>query len=355
MSFPELVRFERNPLIRPEELRPSEPFLRVEGVFNPAAIKLRGQTILVCRVAEGPAAVPPPGMAAVPVIGEDGRPRIVQVAGEGLDLSDPRLLRSGDGRVRHLSSLSHLRVARSGDGRRFSMEDAPFLAGRPGGEEWGVEDPRMVRIDGRLCLSYTAVSPNGAAVALAVGGELDRLERVGTILPPPNKDAALFPERIDGRYWMLHRPYPDGIGEPDVWISSSPDLEHWGHHRRLFGSAEGEAWESMKVGAGAPPIRTRAGWLILYHGVDARERYSVGAALLDARDPRQVLARSREPVMEAEAEYERSGFFGGAVFPCGALIEGGDVVIYYGAADRCVCGARIPLEALLRRLEARRG
>jgi beta-1,2-mannobiose phosphorylase / 1,2-beta-oligomannan phosphorylase len=351
MPFPELARFAENPLISPEDISPSEDFLRVEGVFNPAAVREDGLTTLVCRVAEGAAAAPPSGAAAVPVIGEGGRPRIVEVERDGLDLSDPRLLRSGDGRVRYLSSLSHLRAARSRDGRRFSTDEAPLLVGRPGGEEWGLEDPRMVRIEGRLCLSYTAVSPNGAAVALAAGADIRRLERIGTVLPPPNKDAALFPERIGGLYWMLHRPYPDGIGEPDIWIASSPDLAHWGNHSRLLGAAEGGAWESMKIGAGAPPLRTRSGWLLLYHGVDARERYSVGAALLDARDPRRVIARSREPLMEAERDYERKGFFGGAVFPCGAYIDGDDLTIYYGAADRCVCGAFIPLEALLSRLE----
>jgi predicted GH43/DUF377 family glycosyl hydrolase len=250
----------------------------------------------------------------------------------------------------YLSSLSHVRQARSRDGRRFEVDDKPCLSGRPGDAEWGVEDPRAVMIEGKRYLSYSAVSRNGVGVAIASGDSGSRFERIGMALPPTNKDAALFPEKVGGLYWMLHRPCPDGIGHPDIWIASSPDLVHWGAHSRLLGGDEGQNWEARKVGAGAPPIRTDAGWLLLYHGVDSHERYSVGVALLDAEDPTKILARSPEPLLEAETDYERRGFFGGAVFPCGAFLEGGDIVMYYGAADRSVCGASIPLAAALERL-----
>jgi beta-1,2-mannobiose phosphorylase / 1,2-beta-oligomannan phosphorylase len=349
MSFPELTRFPENPLISPESLRPSSPLLQVEGVFNPAALRVDGETLLYCRVAES-ASPKSRGRSAVPIIGASGDLEILNLDSSKYDLSDPRLLLSAEGRVMYLSSLSHIRSARSRDGRRFEVDDAPCLSGRPGDEEWGVEDPRAVSIEGKRYMSYSAVSRNGVGVAIASSDGVSRFERMGMVLPPTNKDAALFPEKIGGQYWMLHRPCPDGIGAPDIWIADSPDLVHWGAHSRLLGAAEGAAWEARKVGAGAPPIRTEAGWLLLYHGVDARERYSVGVALLDAEAPTRILARSPEPLLEAEADYERRGFFGGAVFPCGAFLEGGDIVMYYGAADRSVCGASIPLAAVLKRL-----
>jgi len=356
MHSQELARFPENPLISPEDVRPSEPFLRVEGIFNPAAARIGGETRLFCRVSETATDTGAGGAAMkLPVIGASGQIELVEARLEGLDLSDPRILRSREGSTLHLSSLSHIRAARSRDGIHFALDDRPILVGRPGDEEWGVEDPRISEIEGSWYLCYSAVSRDGVGVAIAASAGLERFERLGMALPPSNKDAALFPEKVGGSYRLLHRPLPDGIGAPDIWIARSPDLRHWGDHRRLLGATEGGEWESMKVGAGAPPLRVAEGWLLLYHGVGRGERYSVGAALLDAEDPSKLLARAREPIMEAETSYERSGFFGGAVFPCGAFMEGEDLVFYYGAADRCVCGARIPLRSLMRRLSPCRG
>lgn len=171
-------------------------------------------------------------------------------------------------------------------------------------------------------------------------------ERMGMILPPPNKDTVLFPEKIKGKYYVLHRPSLEGgaIGNSNVWIADSTDLLHWGNHRPLFGCETGNAWESQKIGAGAPPLRIPQGWLVLYHGVDAKSRYSMGAVILDHDDPSIILSRSAQPIMEPEMEYETSGFFSNTVFPCAAFLEGDDVVIYYGAADNSICRVDIPIK-----------
>ena len=141
------------------------------------------------------------------------------------------------------------------------------------------------------------------------------------IFPPHNKDCAIFSEQIGGRYYALHRPSSPTIGGNYIWLAESPDLVHWGNHRCLAHSRPG-MWDSARVGAGAAPIRTPEGWLEIYHGADANNRYCLGALLLDLESPWKVLARSSEPIMEPLAEYERTGFFGNVVFTNGHVVDG---------------------------------
>ena len=155
---------------------------------------------------------------------------------------------------------------------------------------------------------------------------------------------------------MLHRPVTTAPATADIWLSWSPDLEHWGDHRRVLSVGEHGHWDGLKVGLGPPPLPTPDGWLILYHGVRgtaAGAIYRVGLALLDRRNPARVLARSPAWVFGPEAPYERSGDVGNVVFPCGWIVDGdGDTVrVYYGAADTSVCLATASLSALLGRLD----
>jgi predicted GH43/DUF377 family glycosyl hydrolase len=272
---------------------------------------------------------------------------------EGVDVGDPRVIVHG-GRT-WLTSISHLRVARSADGVRFTVDPAPAMAAATELEAFGIEDPRITPIDGTYWINYTAVSPYGIATALASTRDFRTFERHGVIFPPPNRDVTIFPEQIGGRYAALHRPMPEGIGEPAIWLGRSDDLLAWGGHR-LVAAARPGAWDDAKVGGGAVPFRVRTGgadgWLAVYHGVSrAPLAYSLGALLLDPTDPGAVLARSREPVLAPEAPYERAGFFGHVVFTCGLLAEGDLVRVYYGAADGVTAVADLSLDEIVRGLE----
>ena len=145
---------------------------------------------------------------------------------------------------------------------------------------------------------------------------------------------------------------PRYIGPVAVWSARSPDLLHWGDHAPALAPRPGH-WDGMRVGASAVPFKTPQGWIEIYHGADERNRYCIGAALIDENDPSKVLARSAEPLMQPEAAYETEGFFGGVVFPCGADVrEDGRVILYYGAADDSTCAAETTVDALLRHLNA---
>ena len=336
-------------------VRPSAPDLTVVGVFNPAVIRHGGEVILLLRVAEAPREVASGEVAAPVFDAASGRLEVKRwrLDAESIDASDPRMLVVG-GRT-WLTSISHLRAARSTDGVHFEVEPAPALSPATQYESFGVEDPRMTQLDGTYWINYTAVSPCGIATALASTRDFRTFERHGVIFPPNNRDVTIFPERIGGRHLALHRPMPSGLGRPAIWVASSADLTSWGDHR-LVAEARGDSWDDEKVGGGAVPFRVRSGnrgsdddaWLAVYHGVTRLSHtYSLGALLLDGRDPGRVIGRSRGPILSPEAPYEREGFFGGVVFTCGLLVDGDLVRIYYGAADGVTAVADLSLEEIL--------
>ena len=336
-------------------IAPSRPDLEVAGVFNPAAIRHEGDTVLLLRVAEAPRGVPAGEIGAPVWDAEAGQLSIRRWRREspGVDTSDARMV-VAEGRT-WLTSISHLRVARSADGITFAVEPVPALSALTAYESFSVEDPRITLLDGTYWINYSAVSPHGIATALASTRDFRRFERHGIIFPPNNRDVTIFPERIDGRYLALHRPMPAGLGDVAIWSASSPDLFSWGDHR-LVATARPGGWDDAKIGGGAVPFRVRSGrgdgWLALYHGVtEAPTTYSLGALLLDARDPSRVVARSREPVLAPDTPYEREGFFGGVVFTCGLVVDGDQVRVYYGAADGVTAVADLSLEEILAGME----
>jgi predicted GH43/DUF377 family glycosyl hydrolase len=340
-----------NPVVTPAMIRPSHPDFEVVGAFNPGVTRHEGDVVLLVRVAEAPLERSA-GEAAAPFFdARSGRVGVQRWAAdtEGLDTSDPRVI-VADGRT-WLTSLSHLRVARSADGIRFDVEPAPALAPASELESWGIEDARITLLDGTYWINYTAVSPYGIATALASTHDFRVFERHGIIFPPQNRDVTIFPEAIAGRYAALHRPMPEGIGEPAIWIASSSDLMAWGRHHYIAG-ARRDGWDDAKVGGGAVPFRVRVGrqdaWLAVYHGVRRSPlEYALGALLLDARDPSRVIARSREPILKPDAVYEREGFLGRVVFTCGLLVQDDRVRIYYGAADAVTAVADLSLDEIL--------
>jgi predicted GH43/DUF377 family glycosyl hydrolase len=262
-------------------------------------------------------------------------------------------------RVENAGGYSSIHVARSDDGvSNWRIESEPLLAyGQPGlrYEQWGCEDARVVRFEEQSCwyITYTAYSPAGAAVGLARTCDLSEVERVGLIFSPSNKDAALFPRKIRGRYVVLHRPDAGG-GIENIWVAFSEDLFYWGEPHVVLEEGAGPAWDAVTVGTGPPPIETEQGWLLLYHGVKmhgSQRIYRVGAALLDIDDPHKVRARTASNIFKPTEDYEFTGLMPNVVFPTGTLLRGDELWMYYGAADTSVCLATARLSDILDRLQ----
>jgi len=344
-------RFANNPILIAAQVTPSRPDFEVVGVFNPGVIRIADEMLLLLRVAEAPRDVPEHHVAA-PIYDAESKQIVVRTWPKDtpfLDTSDSRLITVGSDTF--LTSISHFRRARSKDGFRFEVEAQPAFAASEALEAFGVEDPRITRIADTYWVNYTAVSSAGISTALASSRDLLSFERHGVIFSPPNRDVTIFPEQIRGRYWALHRPMPEDIGRPAIWLASSPDLLAWGGHR-LVASARAGMWDDLKIGGGAVPfrvqVRGRPAWLAIYHGVTASPlTYSLGALLLDGEDPGLVLGRSREPILFPEAPYELQGFFANVTFTCGLHAEGDLVRIYYGASDGVTCVADLSLQEIL--------
>jgi beta-1,4-mannooligosaccharide/beta-1,4-mannosyl-N-acetylglucosamine phosphorylase len=261
-------------------------------------------------------------------------------------------------RVEDRRGHSHLTVARSTDGvSNWRIDSKPSLVPQPANrseEEWGIEDPRVTWVAdrGSWVIAYTAYSSTGPMVSLAETKDFRTFDRIGAVMPPENKDAALFPCRIGKRYAMIHRPVASGSSGANMWISFSPDLIHWGGHQVLLRARRGAWWDAKKIGLGPPPLKTAEGWLILYHGVRMTAGgclYRLGLALLDLDDPCRVIRRSDEWVFAPVTPYERTGDVNGVVFPCAWILDegSGEIRVYYGGADTCLALATAQLSDLL--------
>jgi predicted GH43/DUF377 family glycosyl hydrolase len=341
-------RFAENPILLPSDIRPSTPSMGVECLLNPGIFRFDGKTWLLLRVAERPEQKP--GKISFPILDSRGQIEVLE-----FDLNDPRLNRD-DPRVIQfegrdfLTTLSHLRLVSSTDGVHFhEMPSYPPLHGLGELEAYGIEDCRVTQIDRTYYLTFTQVSEHGVGVGLRSTIDWRTFSRHGMILPPHNKDCAIFDERIDGKYYALHRPSSLFVGGNYIWLAESTDLVHWGRHRCVAHNRPG-MWDSARIGAGAAPIRTSEGWLEIYHGADEKNRYCLGALLLDLESPWRVIRRSHEPIMEPIAEYEQTGFFGNVVFTNGHLVDGDTITLYYGASDTVICGARLSVDEILQSL-----
>lgn len=259
-------------------------------------------------------------------------------------------------RVEDRRGLSHLTAARSTDGvSNWRIHDRPSLMPSPETnpeETWGIEDPRITFIEEQKlwAVAYTAYSKAGPLVSLATTVDFDNFKRLGPVLPPEDKDAALFPCRFGGRWAMIHRPVSAAGTGTHIWISFSPDLKHWGDHRIIIQARKGAWWDANKIGLSPPPLRTDEGWLILYHGVKKTANgtiYRLGLALLDLHDPCRVIARSDQWVFQPEESYEVFGDVDKVVFPCGWLRDGDALRLYYGGADSCIALATASVSELL--------
>jgi beta-1,4-mannooligosaccharide/beta-1,4-mannosyl-N-acetylglucosamine phosphorylase len=255
-------------------------------------------------------------------------------------------------RVETCSGRSHLIVARSKDGvRDWKIADRALLHPADGFpyEICGVEDCRVTWVEelNTWIIAYVAYTDHGPGVALARTRDFRAVERIGLVFPPDNKNAALFPRTFDGLYAVLHRP---SVGGGTIWLSYSPDLIYWGQPRMVVPARGGPWWDGVRVGAGPSPIETDAGWLLIYHGVKevaGGPIYRMGAALLDRDKPHQLIGRAGRWLLGPTEEYERSGDAPNVVFSSGAIVRGGEVWMYYGAADFSLCLAKARIDDVL--------
>lgn len=310
-SVPYEALFRRNPK-NPILTAAAWPY-SVHSVFNPAATLLQdGTTLLLCRV-------------------EDRR------------------------------GVSHLCAARSVNGvDGWVIDSEPTFKPDPDNypeEIWGVEDPRITYLEefGKYAIVYTAFSKGGPCVALAMTTDFRQFERFGVIMQPDDKDAALLPRRFNGEYALIHRP-ADPVSA-HIWITFSPDLQNWGHHKLLLKARKGAWWDANKIGLSPPLIETTRGWLMLYHGVRTTASgaiYRLGVALLALDKPEQCLVRGDEWIFGPTTLYECHGDVDKVAFPCGYTIgaDGDTINLYYGAADTSIALATGSIAELLQWLDS---
>jgi beta-1,2-mannobiose phosphorylase / 1,2-beta-oligomannan phosphorylase len=265
--------------------------------------------------------------------------------------------------------ISRIGYASSTDGYCFDKRDEIALEPKEEYERYGIEDPRLVEVDHQTYVSYVVLSnyvnqKPVASTALATTTDFNDYIRLGIITSrgSDNKDVVLFSENINQRssneneteastkYLFLHRPSSwvgsvYGVDRPSIWIGEGSSLTNFEKHTLLI--KPDQQWEMLKVGAGPPPIKTKHGWLLIYHGVNENHVYRAGAALLDLNDPSKVLGRTKRPILEPKEPYEKFGDVNNVVFPTGACIMDGKLLVYYGAADKVCCLATAELENLI--------
>ena len=281
--------------------------------------------------------------------------------------------------------IIHLGLATSDDGVHFAREsDKPLISGDPNGlDAGGCEDPRLVKMGDYFYLTYASrpfppgqywredkeyfgfqpeygpkvLIYNNTLTHLAISKDLRKWKKLGPITDAhfDDRDVVIFPEKVNGKFYMLSRAMERcGNGylnkNPAIWLSFSDDLLHWDNYSLLM---EGkEWWEDKKVGTSTAPLKTKDGWLVLYHGVSNKDdAYRVGAILLDLSDPSKVIARTKDFLMEPEEEFETNGYYNGCVFPTAVVPKDGLLYIYYGAGDKVICLATVKESELLKYLK----
>ena len=368
-----LERLETRCLLTPADLPPSREDFEVVGTFNPAAIEVEGgRVVLLVRVAERPRERRDDSVAA-PRYDADGRIVVDWIETAGLTLIDPRMVVFPDTGFKRLTFINHLRVVTLAPGGMAVESVGGIVNYHADHASFGLEDPRLTRIDGRCYLTAVGASFHGVCTVLLSTTDFEGYEDHGIIFCRENKDVVLFPEKVGGLYRAIHRPTGKfEVTNPEMWLASSPDLRYWGDHRPLWGSGRegsgqggagrelpghalprGGGWDDGRVGGGVPPIWTERGWLKIYHAScrplpgEPIGTYAAGALLLDLNDPGRVLAASPDAFMRPEADFETLGFVKAVVFPTGYALDGDDLRLYYGAADTNVGVVRYSLAALM--------
>ena len=255
-------------------------------------------------------------------------------------------------RVERRDGTQSIRYAESADGLKFDITDELMLV--PQAEphltyEEAIYDPRITKIDDTFYATYASENRFGCQVGLSRSKDLKHWEKMELIAEPDNRNIVLFPEKINGLYCRLDRPFSRQQG--GIWVSYSPDLVFWGIHRNIMESRRFH-WDRGKIGPGAPPLRTDAGWLVVYHGTTPYCNglvYRLGLALLELDDPTVVISRQAEYLLSPKADYERVGDVPNVCFACAAIpgADGELLNIYYGGADQVVCLATARIDDLV--------
>jgi len=258
-------------------------------------------------------------------------------------------------RADHRNGRAHLHVGFSKDGLHWDISDEMIRWKDESGADFQpgyAYDPRVVLLEGRYYVVWCCDFA-GASLGMGVTDDFVHYTRLENPSYPYNRNGVLFPRKVGGMYLMLHRP-SDPAHTPfgEIFLSESPDLVHWGRHRKVMGRGGSGWWQGTKIGAGAVPIETSEGWLLFYHGVSGTCNgyvYSFGAALLDLERPSKVLYRTRDYLLTPEKPYETSGFVPNVAFPCATLCDApaGRIAIYYGAADTYVALAYAKADELI--------
>lgn len=300
------------------------------GVMNPAAIEAGGRVHLFYRA-----------------VGSDGVSRVGYASSSNGNRFDDRL-------PYPVFALG----AADADTRRFAEHSGLNTSG---GSYAGVEDPRAVVIDDRMYMTFSAFAGwDSLRIAVSSISVADLLAKRWKWTPPSyispvgqvHKNWVLFPEKIHGKFAVLHSLHS---GSRDrVLVDYLDTLDENASIESPYNPVKDETvWDSTLRGAGPPPIKTKDGWLLLYHATDAKEpsRYKLGALLLDLDDPSKVVARSPFPILAPDASYENEGAKSGVVYATGAVVRGGTLTVYYGGADSVVCAAKTPLAQFVRNLK----
>ncbi len=263
-------------------------------------------------------------------------------------------------RADHKNGKPQIHVGRSKDALHWDIEAEEIQWTDEAGalcQPLYAYDPRLVEIEGTYYIIF-CTDFGGAALGLGMTKDFKTFVRLENPFIPFNRNGVLFLRRINGKYLLLSRPSDSGHTPfGDIFLSESPDLVHWGKHRRVMSRSSSGWWQSVKIGAGPAPIETTEGWLLFYHGVSGTCNgfvYSIGAALLDLEDPSKVLYRTRDYLLTPEKPYETTGFVPNVVFPCATLqdAETGRIAVYYGAADTYVAVAYTRLDELIAYMKA---
>lgn len=320
-------KFEGNPILKPKE----EHSWESKAAFNPGAIYENGKVHLLYRAI---------GDKEVSVLGYAS-------SRDGLNIEE---------------RLSYPVYTKKGKGEEHFSEflPSPIFYCSGGGWNGGCEDPRLTLIGDTAYLLYTAFDGWGSLrIALtSIGLEDFRNKKWNwknpVLISPPgeiHKNWVIFPEKINGKYAILHSI------SPKILVDYFDSLEEFDGNKYLksyhSGKLNKKRWDSWTRGAGPPPIKTKEGWLLLYHAIARREpgKYKLGAMLLDLKDPTKVLYRSKEPILEPTEPYENEGFKAGVIYSCGAVVADGILFIYYGGADSVTCVATANLENFLEELK----
>lgn len=238
--------------------------------------------------------------------------------------------------------VSAIGYAVSSDGIHFERNEKPFLVGRGTQEAWGMEDPRITKINDTYYMVYAGFGGRSwfdVRISMLESKDLKNWGNYRILLDEPNKDAALLPEKVGGKYFLFHRRMPS------IWTAVSEDFVNWEDHKIILEPRPGK-WDCKKIGLAGAPVKVKGGWLMIYHGVNPNSEYRLGAALLDEKDPCKVIAIQDEPILEPELDWEVNGFVPNVVFSCAGLVVDDFLYVYYGGADTVIGVAGIEIDKI---------